>query len=44
MFLPVTMGLPEDGIEGSAGRVVEDNPPGSTESDAGVFGNVSGTA
>lgn len=43
-FLLVIVGLPEDGTEESAVRVAEDNPPDSTESDAGVFGNVSRTA
>lgn len=43
-FLLVTVSLPGDGTEESAGLVAEDNPPDSTESDAGVFGNVSRTA
>lgn len=40
----VTVGLPEDGTEESAGPVVGDNLLGSAESDAGVFGTVSRTA
>ena len=43
-FLLVSVDLPEDGTEESAGRVAKDNPPDSTESDVGVFGNASRTA